>query len=321
MLKLGDGELDLGEVLYDGFLGFALGGLGAGTQILNGNYRIKNEIQERANAQKTLAKTVVENAADPETVKAAEAMVQKLEDGEMLTTAEVETLAGALEAATQAEETAEAMRSTNAEGIDYDGRHYTGYEATQHQRALERAIRKQKRRILIDETTGDAEKLETDQIKLQMLRQEYKHFSKAAGLRTQTERAEVVGFGRKQASAAYKANRNYQSALEKSTKSGIMSAGARQLQNKLSYEWKGEKNFIPQNAKFSKITTIAGKGSDEAIGDIKRLVRNYGGSTDEWKKQAGKINSAKYVFDVHWYECDDGIQHDVKLKNRTEKKK
>lgn len=175
----------------------------------------------------------------------------------------------------------EAMREANEKGITYNGKHYTGYEATQHQRALERAIRKQKRRILIDETTGDAEKLETDQIKLQTLRQEYKRFSKAAGLRTQTERAEVAGFGRRQASAAYKANRNYQSALEKSTKSGIMPESARQLQNKLSYEWKGEKNFIPQNAKFSKITTIAGKGSDEAIGDIKRLVRNYGGSTDE----------------------------------------
>lgn len=115
----------------------------------------------------------------------------------------------------------EAMRSANAEGIDYDGRHYTGYEATQHQRALERAIRKQKRRILIDETIGDAEKLETDQIKLQTLRQEYKRFSKAAGLRTQTERAEVAGFGYKQASAADKAYRNYQSALERSTKSGV----------------------------------------------------------------------------------------------------
>lgn len=37
-------------------------------------------------------------------------MVQKLEDGEMLTTAEVETLAGALEAATQAEEAAETVQ-------------------------------------------------------------------------------------------------------------------------------------------------------------------------------------------------------------------
>lgn len=116
----------------------------------------------------------------------------------------------------------EAMRTANAEGITYNGNHYTGYEATQHQRAFERAIRKQKRRILIDEATGDAEKLETDQIKLQTLRQEYNGFSKAAGLRTQTERAEVAGFGRRQASAADKAYRNYQSVLEKSTKSGIV---------------------------------------------------------------------------------------------------
>lgn len=101
-----------------------------------------------------------------------------------------------------APEQLEAVREANEKGITYNGKHYTGYEATQRQRALETAIRKQKRRILIDETTGDAEKLETDQIKLQMLRQEYKRFSKAAGLRTQTERAEVAGFDRRQASAA-----------------------------------------------------------------------------------------------------------------------
>lgn len=110
----------------------------------------------------------------------------------------------------------EAMRSANAEGIDYDGRHYTGYEATQHQRALERAIRKQKRRILIDETTGDAEKLETDQIKLQMLRQEYTRFSKASGLHTQNERAEVAGFSWKQAGEADKAAREYYKTWSKS---------------------------------------------------------------------------------------------------------
>ncbi len=41
-------------------------------------------------------------------------MVQKLEDGEMLTTAEVETLAGALEATTQAEEAAETVQQEEA---------------------------------------------------------------------------------------------------------------------------------------------------------------------------------------------------------------
>ena len=99
----------------------------------------------------------------------------------------------------------EEMRQENEKGIDYDGRHYTMYEATQRQRQLERAIRKQKRRILVDESTGDKEKLLQDQIKYQVLDQEYKRFSKAAGLRLQHERMEMAGFGPKQATAAAKA--------------------------------------------------------------------------------------------------------------------
>ena len=96
----------------------------------------------------------------------------------------------------------EEMRQKNEKGITFRGKHYTGYEATQRQRRLERAIRAQKRKILIDKATGDSEKLETDQIKLQLLRQDYKAFSKAAGLRTQHERLEKVGFSWKEATEA-----------------------------------------------------------------------------------------------------------------------
>ena len=116
----------------------------------------------------------------------------------------------------------EAMRGDNEKGVEYKGKHYTGYEATQRQRQLESAIRKQKHRILVDEATGDAEKLETDQIKLQTLRQEYNRFSKAVGLRTQSERAEVAGFGYKEANAADKAYKNYQKSLEKSAENDTM---------------------------------------------------------------------------------------------------
>lgn len=98
----------------------------------------------------------------------------------------------------------EEMRQKNETGITFRGKHYTGYEATQRQRRLERAIRAQKRKILIDKATGDAEKLETDQIKLQLLRQDYKAFSKAAGLRTQHERLEKVGFAWKEATESRK---------------------------------------------------------------------------------------------------------------------
>nr|DAG81323.1 MAG TPA: minor capsid protein [Caudoviricetes sp.] len=103
----------------------------------------------------------------------------------------------------------ERMRQKNEEGVTYQGKHYTGYEATQRQRRLEASIRRQKRRILVDEAAGDAEKLQADQIKLQILRQEYSRFSKAAGLRTQLERAEVAKFGWKQAGEAEKTFAKY----------------------------------------------------------------------------------------------------------------
>ena len=96
----------------------------------------------------------------------------------------------------------EKFRKDNEKGVDYEGRHYTMYQATQHQRKLERTIRKQKRRILVDESTGDKEKLQQDQIKYQVLDQEYKRFSKAAGLRLQHERMEMAGFGPKHARSA-----------------------------------------------------------------------------------------------------------------------
>lgn len=96
----------------------------------------------------------------------------------------------------------EKFRADNAKGITYEGKHYSGYEATQMQRKLERAIRTQKRRILTAEATGDKETLSVAQTRLQVLRQEYSRFSKAAGLRTENERAQVAGFGREQAARA-----------------------------------------------------------------------------------------------------------------------
>ena len=99
----------------------------------------------------------------------------------------------------------EKFRQDNEKGVDYNGRHFTMYEATQHQRKLERAIRKQKRRILVaEQNPNDPDRLQQSQIKYQVLNQEYKRFSKAAGLRLQHERMEMAGFGPKQDRAAEK---------------------------------------------------------------------------------------------------------------------
>lgn len=91
----------------------------------------------------------------------------------------------------------ERFRADNEKGVTVEGRHYTGYEAAQMQRKLERAIRTQKRRVMVDEAAGDTEKLAQDRTRLNVLHQRYREFSKFAGLRTQYERTEVAGFGEK----------------------------------------------------------------------------------------------------------------------------
>lgn len=96
----------------------------------------------------------------------------------------------------------EEFRQRNEAGIDFEGKHYTLYEATQRQRSLERSVRKTKRKILIDEATGDAEKLQWDQVRLVRTREEYHRFSKAAGLPEQYERMEKAGFTWKHGRAA-----------------------------------------------------------------------------------------------------------------------
>ena len=100
------------------------------------------------------------------------------------------------------DEELEQFRRNNEQGFEYGGKHYTQYEATQRQRGLERSIRKRKRQILIDEKLGDTEQLPVDQTRYVVLRDEYRRFSKAAGLRTQQERMNVPGFGPKQAKGA-----------------------------------------------------------------------------------------------------------------------
>lgn len=90
---------------------------------------------------------------------------------------------------------------------DKNGKTYTYYEATQRQRAMERAIRKTKREILAADNSGDSDMFTAKSVLLRRQREEYNRFSNAAGLLTQNERNQVVGFGRSVASRAAWADR------------------------------------------------------------------------------------------------------------------
>lgn len=111
----------------------------------------------------------------------------------------------------------EQLRKENESGIEYDGKHYTKYEATQRQRKLERAIRDNRRKLLIDESVNDKELLQADRIKEVRLEEEYKRFSKEAGLKLQYERMEMTGYGPKQASETKRTISNEQERLARAS--------------------------------------------------------------------------------------------------------
>lgn len=127
------------------------------------------------------------------------------------------------------DEELEDFRQKNEEGVTIDGKKYTLYEATQRQRSIERSIRKKKHHILIDEELGDTEKLQQDQIRLQILKQEYHRFSKAANLPEQYERMEKAGFTWKHGKAAEKMANRYKNDFTFRKNNGTMKAinGAR----------------------------------------------------------------------------------------------
>lgn len=90
------------------------------------------------------------------------------------------------------------------------------------------------------------------------------------------------------------------------------------LQNKFDYDYKGDKSFIPQSTKIDTVKVIAGYKSDKKLRDVDRLAAVYGGDPSAWSKRVGKIESEKYIFDVHWYQYE-GKQYEMKLSNRKEK--
>lgn len=75
--------------------------------------------------------------------------------------------------------------------VDFEGRHYTAYEATQQQRKIERTVRKLKREQAAFKAAGLNDEATAVTARIRRLNTEYKAFSKAAGLPMQRERMKV----------------------------------------------------------------------------------------------------------------------------------
>lgn len=107
------------------------------------------------------------------------------------------------------------MKPENRPKIEFEGRKYDDYQATQKQRQIERTVRKLKRRKVAFEAAGLKEDAQATNIRLRRLSKEYSEFSKAAGLPEQRERMKVSYVDDASTKRAAEI-------LEKRTKSGIL---------------------------------------------------------------------------------------------------
>jgi len=111
--------------------------------------------------------------------------------------------------------TDERLTELDARNIPYGGGLYTRYEITQMQRALERRVRKYKRRYLAETAAGvDAGQ---SAAKLKAARQQLSAFLAETGGRLDGARAEVPGFGQREAKQADAAASALQSAQNNAT--------------------------------------------------------------------------------------------------------
>jgi len=86
------------------------------------------------------------------------------------------------------------FRQESLAKVEYEGKTYTKYEATQVQRKIETAIRRQKDRNIIANASGNEKEVLKTQEKINQLTKKYADFSVNTGLRTYKNRLKVVGY-------------------------------------------------------------------------------------------------------------------------------
>lgn len=103
--------------------------------------------------------------------------------------------------------TDEQLKNIDPPPIEYNGKTYTYYEATQKQRQIERMIRKTKRELVALDSAGLKSDFTAKSVKLRKQKDLYVDFSKSAKLKTRNERHQAYGFNKSVGSKSSWANR------------------------------------------------------------------------------------------------------------------
>ena len=213
--------------------------------------------------------------------------------------------------------TPEMLKSYQAKDYEYNGEKLTLYEAMQKQREIERNLRRWKRENLAMKAAGQDTTQSAGKIAEWQERQ--KDFLSQTGLRRQSDREQVAGWGRSEAGkATYDAK-----ILRKMEADAIMKAQSSLpkrvalpdtvINEAVDFSLVGLDSMVPAGVTLKNVYAMAGPGTKNQIADWPRLYNLYGGDPSQWNKMSGEIETDNNKNVVHWYERN-GVQVEAKPK-------
>lgn len=208
------------------------------------------------------------------------------------------------------------------ETVMYNNQKISKYDASQMQRKMERQIRQDKKDIagLQGILTSNNKDIDLEQIQnnfrlassqLKQKENILKDFLNQTQLKRDRSREVVNGIDRSLSQKIVQGSKK----IEENKK--MLYNSIIPINKKLGFiDNNGIQAFIPKGAEITSVIEIAGKNSKE-FRNANKYVKLYGGKPQEWSKRAGKIESDKYIFDIHWVQGENGIFTDWKIKNKN----
>ena len=218
--------------------------------------------------------------------------------------------------------TQEQLNEWKGEKVTYNNKEYTKYEATQIQRKLERQIRQDKKELVAYQASLNSNNKDLDvdliQNKFNITSNNLKQkesllddFLSQTELNRDRNREYVAGINRSLSQKIVQSSKKIEKNKEMMYNSSIP------LGKKLTFiDNNGTQAFIPKDSEITNIVEIAGENSKE-FRNAGKYTKLYGGKNNDWSKRVGKIESDKYIFDIHWVQSKNGILCDWKIKNKS----
>ena len=218
--------------------------------------------------------------------------------------------------------TKEQLEEWENEIVTYNGKGYSKYDATQLQRGMERQIRADKKELvsyqaLLESNNKDLDidmiqnKFNITSNKLKQNERILNDFLSETGLNRDKSREYVAGINKSLSQKIVQSSKKIEKNKEMLYNSNIP------LGKKLTFtDNDGVQTFIPKDSEITKIIEIAG-GNTKEFRNANKYVKLYGGQNSDWSKRVGKIESDKYIFDIHWVQGENGILCDWKIKNKS----